>query len=103
MFNKSLFLLNLVSNLKILSMFEQLTQLAQQFGVESVVKNQAIPNIPIHQERGIQARFSVDLLNATNHTNFSGPNTNPSDGNFGRVTSQRGLPRVLQFNLRVEF
>lgn len=25
-------------------MFEQLTQLAQQFGVESVVKNQAIPN-----------------------------------------------------------
>ena len=44
MFNKSLFLLNLISNLKILSMFEQLTQLAQQFGVESVVKNQAIPN-----------------------------------------------------------
>jgi hypothetical protein len=34
----------LISNLKILSMFEQLTQLAQQFGVESVVKNQAIPN-----------------------------------------------------------
>lgn len=25
-------------------MFEQLTQLAQQFGVESVVKNQAVPN-----------------------------------------------------------
>lgn len=44
MFNKSLFLLNLISNLKILSMFEQLTQLAQQFGVESVVKNQAVPN-----------------------------------------------------------
>jgi hypothetical protein len=44
LFNKSLFLLNLISNLKILSMFEQLTQLAQQFGVESVVKNQAIPN-----------------------------------------------------------
>jgi hypothetical protein len=44
LFNKSLFLLNLISNLKTLSMFEQLTQLAQQFGVESVVKNNAIPN-----------------------------------------------------------
>jgi hypothetical protein len=44
LFNKSLFLLNLISNLKILSMFEQLTQLAQQFGVESVVNNQAVPN-----------------------------------------------------------
>jgi hypothetical protein len=58
---------------------------------------------PISVERGVQARFSVDLLNATNHTNFAGPNTDPSSGNFGRVTSQRGLPRVIQFNLRVEF
>ncbi|MBL8230128.1 MAG: carboxypeptidase regulatory-like domain-containing protein [Bryobacterales bacterium] len=58
---------------------------------------------PIMMERGILAKFSVDLLNATNHTNFSGPNTDPTNGNFGRVTSQRGLPRVIQFNLRVEF
>ncbi len=58
---------------------------------------------PIMPERGIQIRTSVDLLNATNHTNFSGPNTDPSSGNFGRVTSQRGLPRVIQLNLRVEF
>lgn len=58
---------------------------------------------PIKAERGIQARFSVDLLNATNHTNFSGPVTDPSNSNFGRVTGQRGLPRVIQFNLRVEF
>lgn len=58
---------------------------------------------PIKPERGIQARFSVDLLNATNHTNFAAPNTDPTNGNFGRVTGQRGLPRVIQFNLRVEF
>ena len=58
---------------------------------------------PIMIERGILAKFSVDLLNATNHTNFSGPNTDPTNGNFGRVTSQRGLPRIIQFNLRVEF
>ncbi len=58
---------------------------------------------PIKQERGIQTRFSVDLLNATNHTNFGGPNVDPTSANFGRVTSQRGLSRVIQFNLRVDF
>jgi len=58
---------------------------------------------PIKPERGIVAKFSVDMLNATNHTNFSAPNTDPTSGNFGRVTGQRGLPRVIQFNLRVEF
>lgn len=58
---------------------------------------------PIKPEQGIQARFSVDLLNATNHTNFSGPNLDPTSANFGRVTSQRGLSRVIQFNLRVDF
>ena len=58
---------------------------------------------PIKPERGIQARFSVDLLNATNRTNFSAPQVDPTNSNFGRVTGQRGLPRVIQFNLRVEF
>lgn len=58
---------------------------------------------PIKPERGINARFGVDLLNATNHTNFSGPNLDPTSPNFGRVTSQRGLSRVIQFNLRFEF
>jgi hypothetical protein len=58
---------------------------------------------PIRPEEGVRARFSVDLLNATNHTNFSGPNIDPTNANFGRVTSQRGLSRVIQFNLRVDF
>ena len=58
---------------------------------------------PIKPERGINARFSVDFLNAFNTTNFAGPNTDPTSTNFGKVDTQRGLSRVIQFNLRMEF
>jgi hypothetical protein len=34
---------------------------------------------------------------------FSGPNTDPTNRNFGRVTSQRGPSRIIQINLRFEF
>jgi hypothetical protein len=52
---------------------------------------------------GLRASFDVDLLNFTNHTNFSGPNVDPANVNFGRVTSQRGLSRVIQLNFRIDF
>jgi len=60
---------------------------------------------PINLERGIQARFAFDMLNAMNHTNvgFNSDSYNPTSGAFGRVSSQRGLSRVLQFTLRFEF
>ena len=51
----------------------------------------------------LNTNFSVDFLNATNHTNFSDPDTNPTSKTFGMVTSQRGVSRVLQFNLRIDF
>jgi hypothetical protein len=51
----------------------------------------------------LRTSFDVDLLNATNHTNFSAPQTDPTSRDFGRVTAQRGLSRVLQLNLRVDF
>ncbi len=47
--------------------------------------------------------FSVDFLNAFNHTNLSGPNIDPTSGNFGKLTAQRGLSRIIQFNLRFVF
>ena len=50
-----------------------------------------------------KVRLQVDLLNMTNHTNFSSPSTDPTSGNFGRNTSQRGLSRIIQFNLRLLF
>lgn len=52
---------------------------------------------------GSKLRFAVDLLNATNHTNFDNPSLDPTSTNFGRITVQRGLSRVIQFNLRYDF
>ena len=54
-------------------------------------------------KEGFKARFQVDLLNATNHTNFDNPNTDVTSTNFGRITTQRGLSRTIQFNLRLQF
>ena len=51
----------------------------------------------------LRVSFSIDALNATNHTNFGAPSTNPTDKNFGKVTAQYGLSRVLQLNLRLDF
>jgi len=51
----------------------------------------------------LRTSFDVDLLNATNHTNFGSPQTDPTNANFGRVTEQNGLSRLIQFNLRIEF
>jgi hypothetical protein len=45
----------------------------------------------------------VDLLNATNHTNFGNPVTGVTNSNFGRVNSQLGTGRMIQFNLRFQF
>jgi len=47
--------------------------------------------------------FAVDLLNATNHTNFGGPVVDPTNSNFGRVTSTNGYARVIQITGRIEF
>jgi len=48
-------------------------------------------------------RFSLDALNATNRTHFGAPNTNPTNQNFGRVTSQQGAGRVLQAGVKIQF
>ncbi len=46
---------------------------------------------------------AVDLLNATNHTNFGSPQTDPTNRNFGLVTSTNGYARVIQLTGRIEF
>ncbi len=71
--------------------------------------NHGIDNWDIKIQRRIRIReqlntsFSVDFLNAFNHTNFNTPNNDPTSASFGQIGAQRGLSRVIQFNLRVDF
>jgi hypothetical protein len=54
-------------------------------------------------EEGFRFVLSMDALNATNHTNFAAPDTDPTSTTFGQVRSVVGSPRVLQLNMRIEF
>ena len=51
----------------------------------------------------VRFNFSADALDATNHTNFNGPNLDPTSTSFGRITSQAGVNRLVQLNGRFEF
>lgn len=44
-----------------------------------------------------------EFLNAFNHVQFNDPETNPTNANFGRVTSQANLPRNVQIGLKLIF
>jgi hypothetical protein len=46
---------------------------------------------------------SVDLMNMTNHTQFSAPNIGVTASNFGTVTGTSNQPRIIQLNGRIEF
>ncbi len=48
-------------------------------------------------------RFRLDLINAPNHPQFSGPDTGPFSTNFGRVTSQTATTRWIQLQYRLQF
>jgi hypothetical protein len=56
---------------------------------------------PIHESW--RFALQMDAFNAFNWVNWGNVNTNPNNANFGRITSQSGQPRVIQFNARIMF
>jgi hypothetical protein len=62
----------------------------------SLVKNTGIT------ERA-RLQFRAEFINAFNHAQFSSPNTTPTSGSFGRVTSTTQWPRTIQFGLKLLF
>ncbi|MEK7409626.1 MAG: TonB-dependent receptor [Acidobacteriota bacterium] len=59
-----------------------------------------IKNFRFRENMNVQFRWEV--MNALNHTNFSGVSAGLGSGNFGQVTSARD-PRSMQFGLKMEF
>ena len=45
----------------------------------------------------------LELINAFNDPNFLGPNTSFGSSNFGRITTERGFPRLVQLMVRFAF
>ncbi len=51
----------------------------------------------------VRAQFNVEILNAFNQAYFNNANTDPTNANFGKVTSQNNLPREIQLAAKVVF
>jgi Carboxypeptidase regulatory-like domain len=56
-----------------------------------------------HIRENMKLGFGADTFNLLNSVRFGGISTNITAANFGRVSSQANLPRVVQFKLRLEF
>ena len=73
----------------------------------------------LRETERLRLQFRADLFNLFNHTNFSNPQTNQSNANFGKITSTVGSavattvgttaglvgggPRVVQLSMRLMF
>ncbi len=51
----------------------------------------------------IKAQLRGEFINATNHTQFSNPNTSPTSASFGTITGTGQLPRTMQLGLKILF
>jgi hypothetical protein len=51
----------------------------------------------------VHAQINIEFLNALNRTVFNDANTDPTNGNFGKVTSQNNLPRDIQIGAKIVF
>jgi hypothetical protein len=60
-----------------------------------------IKNTQIFERFQVQIR--AEMFNALNRTQFNSPETNPTSGNFGRITSAANLPRAVQLALRLRW
>jgi hypothetical protein len=49
----------------------------------------------------VRAQFNVEFLNAFNVVVFNDANTDPTNANFGKVTSQNNLPRDIQLAFKI--
>ena len=49
----------------------------------------------------MRAQFNIEFLNAFNSVVFNDANTDPTNADFGKVTSQNNLPRDIQLAAKI--
>jgi hypothetical protein len=57
--------------------------------------------VPLANQRTLE--FRIEAFNVTNNFNWDEPNVVLNAGTFGRVTAQRGDPRIMQFAVKYGF
>jgi hypothetical protein len=57
--------------------------------------------IPLGSTRRVELR--LESFNLLNHFNWGDPLTNFNAGTFGRITTQAGAPRIMQFGIKYDF
>ena len=50
-----------------------------------------------------RVELRLESFNILNHFNWGDPATNFNSGQFGRITTQAGDPRILQFGIKYDF
>jgi hypothetical protein len=60
-----------------------------------------VKQVQLHGRARLQ--FNVEFLNALNVVVFNDANTDPTNANFGKVTSQNNLPRDIQLAAKIVF
>jgi hypothetical protein len=63
----------------------------------------AFKNTKFGPDDRIGLEFRAEFFNFFNHPQFNPPNTSFGSPDFGKVTAQYNLPRVIQFGLRMSF
>ena len=58
-------------------------------------------NIPFKERYNMQLRW--EMFNATNYVQYSGPDNNVTDPNFGQIFGQSNANRVMQVALKLSF
>ena len=51
----------------------------------------------------VRLQFRGEMLNALNRSNLAGPNTDPTNTLFGRITATSGFPRQIHLGLKMTF
>ena len=64
--------------------------------------SQHAARLPAARQR-CKVRLGIEVFNLFNTVVFGGINTNITNANFGRVSSQANQPRVVQLKIRVDF